>query len=49
MPADDKTRPAFSLKRWSQRKLEAARPVPVSAPSNGENAVPVAPSASACK
>lgn len=47
MPADDKTRPGFSLKRWSQRKLEAARPVPASAPANGENAVPAAPPASA--
>jgi hypothetical protein len=42
MPADDKKSEGFSLKRWSQRKLDAARAVeaPVDA---GPRAVPVAP------
>jgi hypothetical protein len=45
MTADDTTRPGFSFKRWSQRKLEAARAV---APRTEPPAAPaVAPAASA--
>jgi Protein of unknown function (DUF3306) len=47
MPVDDAARPRFSLKRWSQRKLEAARPVPAAVPANGETAPPAASAAAA--
>jgi hypothetical protein len=33
MPADDPSTPGFSLKRWSRRKLEAARAATVAAPA----------------
>jgi hypothetical protein len=44
MPANDPSTPAFSLKRWSRRKLEAARAATVVAPAVPEtsavNALP---------
>jgi len=49
MIADDDTERGFSLKRWSRRKLDAARAAPASplAPAAGDPASPVAAPAAA--
>src|SRR5690349_2198154 len=49
MSSDDSASRGFSLKRWSQRKLDATRPADVahrSAPAPATSAVPTAPAAS---
>jgi hypothetical protein len=42
MTTDDTTGTAFSLRRWSRKKLEAARGLPDAGPDSGRAALPVA-------